>query len=226
MMDAETYLSAQKTVDEGFATGILFAGLKSDKTQNQITNFAFNRLAIQNSAAASMQKFMEIYQSTQSQTQEPTNPSSVENTPKNKTEGADQTVEIKNVEDLRAAYPEFVNQIETQVKNDATTAERNRIKGIEAIAKNIPQDLVNKAKFDDPKDAKDLAYEALQANAKLGQTYLDNTVKDNQNSGVANVQAAPVDGAVGDQGKPTNFADRFKNVAAQLDAKRRGIELK
>lgn len=217
LMDNETYMSAQTAIEEGFATGMLY-GENGVANLSNIMNFTFDRLAIQNSASNSMKKLLEVI-ATQNQAaaSQPNQPQPVENIIQNK--GAEETVEIKNVDELRAAYPELVNQIETTAQN----AERARIKGIEAISKNIPQDLVNKAKFEEPKDAKELAFEALQANANLGQTYLENAGKDTQASGVNNVTAAPVDGIVNQDGKPASIKDRFNNVAAKFDARRRGI---
>lgn len=231
LMDNETYMSAQTAVNEGFATGILYAkNEKQDLTKN-ITNFnfAFSRLAIQNSAINSMEKFLEIVQQQQAkQEQQLTQPQAKAQQPKpvenNKSKG-DEGMEIKNIEDLRNAYPELVAQVEAAARAEGEISERNRIKGIEAIAKNIAPNLVNKAKFEEPKDAKDLAFEALQANANLGRTYLNNAEEDSEASGAGEVPAAPADADVQDKGgKPANIVDRFKNAAANLDARRRGIK--
>lgn len=58
MMDAETWMSARAAMKDGFADGMLYA-----ETDEPVTNYKpvlFNRLAVQNSAAASMRKLFEI----------------------------------------------------------------------------------------------------------------------------------------------------------------------
>lgn len=59
MMDEETWMSAKKAQAEGFADGMLYA----DKAEPALVenSFMFSRLAIQNSAAESMKRFVAQY---------------------------------------------------------------------------------------------------------------------------------------------------------------------
>jgi hypothetical protein len=143
----------------------------------------------------------------------------VENTGK-KQEGS-----IMTLEELRAAHPDLVAELENSaraegVKNGVKT-ERERIQGIEAIAKNIDPALVAKAKYEEPVDAKDLAFQALQADAGLAKDYLDKAKEDTEKSGVDGVKAQVQ--TPGDSQEPQSITDRFKNAAAGLDARRRGV---
>jgi ATP-dependent Clp protease protease subunit len=59
LMDAETWMSAKAAVKDGFADGMLYA------ESEPVTNYSpvlFNRMAIQNNAAASVKKLLEIKQ--------------------------------------------------------------------------------------------------------------------------------------------------------------------
>ncbi|UZQ49921.1 head maturation protease, ClpP-related [Clostridium kluyveri] len=58
MMDQETWMSAKKTVTEGFADGILYSESEGESTQN---SFMFSRFVIQNSVNDSTRKFIEKY---------------------------------------------------------------------------------------------------------------------------------------------------------------------
>lgn len=58
MMDDESYMSAKTAVKEGFADGILYAD-DAQKTED-VMDFAFNRLAIQNSAKDLYKHFIEF----------------------------------------------------------------------------------------------------------------------------------------------------------------------
>lgn len=85
-------------------------------------------------------------------------------------------MEIKNVTDLKNAYPELVAQIESAAVKDAegaVEAERNRIKAIEEIENSIAdKELVKKAKYDDPITAEDLAFKAMKAMAEQNNSML------------------------------------------------------
>lgn len=85
-------------------------------------------------------------------------------------------MEIKNVTDLKNAYPELVAQIESAAVEDAkgaVEAERNRIKAIEEIENSIAdKELVKKAKYDEPMTAEDLAFQAMKAMAAQSDSML------------------------------------------------------
>ncbi len=216
MMDDETYMSAQKAVAEGFADSVMYTDNGKQLTDGLQNSFSFSRLVIQNSLAASAQKILEMTQH-QAKGEQPEKP--VENTSK-KQEGS-----IMTLEELRTAHPELVAELENSaraegVKNGVKT-ERERIQGIEAIAKNIDPTLVAKAKYGEPVDAKDLAFQALQADAGLAKDYLDKSEEDNKRSGVDDVKAQVQ--TPGDSQEPQSITGRFKNVAAGLDARRRGV---
>lgn len=100
---------------------------------------------------------------------------------KDKGDGSD--MDIKNANDLRAAYPDFVNQIE----REAASAERNRIKAIEDMALPGDEEAVNAAKFDKPVAASEYAAAAMQRMKAQGRSYLDKTKEDAENGGAGQV---------------------------------------
>lgn len=99
--------------------------------------------------------------------------------------------EIKNAEDLKKAYPDLVNQLTNEAVDSAVQNERSRMQEIDKIANKIDPDLVNKAKYEEPVDAKDLAFQAIQKDEGKGKAFLENLKKDSQNSGVEGVKSAP-----------------------------------
>lgn len=108
-------------------------------------------------------------------------------------------------EEMRAAHPEIVAQIEqdarnaaqTQANADAVAAERQRIADIDSIAASIPdQQLVHDAKYgDNPCTAQELCFRVMQQSAASGQQFLANYQADGAASGTGNVGAAPNGGA-------------------------------
>lgn len=126
----------------------------------------------------------------------------------------------KTIEELRNTCPELVRQIEDVAREEGAKSERQRIQDIEKISANINPDLVNKAKFEEPVDAKELAFNALKEDGRKGQEYLTNSQTDTKDSGANDVSAASSEGS---SEKPKNTQDKLKNIAAGFDARRRGV---
>lgn len=109
------------------------------------------------------------------------------------TQNGGKNMEIKNMEDLRAAYPDLLSQAETAARSEGVAAERARIQGIEEIEATIGDAvLVNSAKFGDkPMNAEQLAFAALKAQAAIGATVLNKLENDTKASGADGVAATP-----------------------------------
>lgn len=92
----------------------------------------------------------------------------VEDTPKEeKTE-----MDIKNVADLEREFPELV----AEIRNTAVNTERERLKTLDSLNAHGREAIIAKAKYEEPKDARDVAIEILQADktqAQLNALYQD-----------------------------------------------------
>jgi ATP-dependent Clp endopeptidase proteolytic subunit ClpP len=226
MMDNETFMSAKTAVKEGFADKILYTDNDSNTDADPIeNNFMFSRLAIQNSMAESMNKFFEIARNNQlngtqsNSAQQAVAPKPQPDASVNNKQKGDNLM-FKNVEELRSAYPELVNQIENEAREEGKKQERARIQDIEKISKNIDPTLVNKAKYEEPIDAKELAFQAMQADGQRGQQYLENAQADNAQSGAKNVGSVPIQNS--NDNKVKRPDDIVASIGAQFDKKRRG----
>lgn len=110
----------------------------------------------------------------------------------------DDQMEIKNLTDLKNAYPELMEQARAEAfdagKAEGAADERARLQEIEAIAKNIPDEqLVRDAMYGDtPLNAEQLAYKAMQELDFTKATALQNLAADTIDSGVNGVNATPV----------------------------------
>ena len=105
--------------------------------------------------------------------------------------------EIMTLEELRAENPELANQIDaeraaavTEAENRARAAERERMRGIDEIASTVGDEaLVREARYGETAcDARELAFRAVQANAKKGGAFLAAMKTDAQASGTADVK--------------------------------------
>lgn len=133
--------------------------------------------------------------------------------------GADKT--INTAEELRAAYPELVAQIEKAAQAQGETAgaasERARIQGIEEIAGAIADpEMLNNAKFGEkPLTAQELAFAAMQQQARIGANMLNKMQADGENSGVNEVKSTTNAGTEG--GETQNAAELAKNTVAKYN---------
>jgi len=185
LMTAETWYTGDEAVTNGFCDEVMFDDSEDGKTpapvDSSVLNFAIYRncptelLNSRTPAAA-----VEHISNTQNQ-----NKKGVEN------------MEIKNVEELRAAYPELV----TQIANTAAAAERQRIKDIEDVALPGFEGVINKAKFETPTDAAAVAMSIVAEQKKQGATYLANVNEDVTNSGASAVTPSGNEG-VSDKSDP------------------------
>lgn len=120
---------------------------------------------------------------------------------------------FKTVEELKQACPELVKQIEDTAREEGRkagiTEERARLKAIEDIQAAIDEKLVAEAKYGEkPCTAEELAFKALQQQAKLGKQFLQNLQQDYKDSKAAEIGAAP------NAGNPANLGETSEDDKA------------
>lgn len=128
-------------------------------------------------------------------------------------EEKEEELEINNLGELRAAYPDLVAEAEAS----AAASERERIKGIEAIAASVASaEMVAAAKFDEPKTAAELALEAVSASAAAGTKFLADAKADAEESGAAAVDADPAETDEDDEDKKDE--EELQNALAMYNS--------
>ena len=188
MVDRETWLTGADAVEAGFAHEVIgedtpvSMSLTPDKAHIIVNGVSMSARGLSNIPAG-----IQVM------------PTAVSNTvfeiPEEKPiqTRSEEEMPITNVDELRAAHPELVAQVENAARMEGANQERTRIQGIEAIQNAIAdQALIRNAKFGEkPLTAEQLAFQAMQAQAALGNTMLANMAADNAASGVAEVATAP-----------------------------------
>lgn len=208
MMAKTTWMIGQEAVDKGFATELLEGdgpqmAMSADRSTLVVGGLRFNAKGLRNIPGGIPVKDNIL-------------PAAAAARP---TAGIEKTKQggkqVMTLEELRAAHPELVAQVESAAqaaaRTEATAAERARIKAIEEIAPGVgdPQ-LVEDAKYGDaPCTAPELALKAMQQQAKLGAKHLQNTAKDFDASGADGVGAVPNGGA---GNEPEDEAHQVKAV--------------
>lgn len=110
----------------------------------------------------------------------------------------EETMEIKNLEDLKAAYPDLVAQLVDAAKLEGQTQERRRLQAIDQVASVVSPELLDAAKYEKPVDARDLLFQAAKEGQlvnRTGAAVLAGFAQDAQTvnavGGFANSGAAP-----------------------------------
>lgn len=190
MLDRETWLTGQEAVDAGLADEVIDTGvqvsmsLAADKSFLEVNGVRMSTRGMHNIPAG----LPVIPAAAKANVSAPAS-APVED--KSKTGRETETVDIKNVDELRAAFPELTAQVETAARAEGIAAERSRLQAIESIQGAIDPALVAEAKYGaQPMDAAGLALRAMQAQAALGAQTLNNMQADATASGAAAVGAA------------------------------------
>ena len=192
MVDAETWLTGQEAVDAGLADEVIgdeediAMSLSGDGKHIIVNGVQLSTHGMHNFPAGLPVMPANLIQSNAEKSADD----------KNFLEGGN-PMEIKNIEELKAAYPDLMEQARAEAfdagKADGVAAERERLQGIESIENSIQdKDLIHDAKYGDaPLNAEQLAFKALQKQSALGAVTIQNLQADTKESGVEGVTATP-----------------------------------
>lgn len=219
LMDEESWYVGQEAVDAGFCDSIIEADCQNSIVSNQFivdgTSYSFQNY---------MEKFVpeDVVRKVQnlSQTQKKGSRAffHTANIPQKGKKRMDETMAgITDAEGLKAAYP----QLCTQIAEEAVLAERARLKEIDAIAKGIPEEVLAKARYDEPVSAAELALAQMKANQAAGQQFLAGLQDDAQNSGAAAVGTEPNAGYDPQGQAQAESAQKISGLAAKLKGDKR-----
>jgi ATP-dependent Clp protease protease subunit len=206
MMDDETYMSANVAVKEGFADGVLYQA--EEPGLENVMNFSYNHLTVQNSMDDSMKKFFEIAKVIDNESAIPgkkANNPPIDPDVDIKNKEVKGSMDIKDVTDLAAQLPE----IHTQVLNAGATAERKRLKAFDALNGKVDPEYLAVAKYEDGATAEKVFFKAMQEGKMIDAAYVAKASLD-----AANANKVP--GASNDDTKPdevTGILNMVKAVA-------------
>jgi ATP-dependent Clp endopeptidase proteolytic subunit ClpP len=194
-MDKETWLTGQEAVDAGFADEVIEPEAKLSMSMAQ------NRSFMEVNGLRLSAQWMPHTLPSGVNIVEENNVSipAAEPTGGNNNNGGNDPMSntINTVEELRAAYPDLVAQLETAARNEAmaqgASNERARLQAIEDIRNGIGNtELVRNAMFgDEPMTAEQLAFQAIKANAVQGNAILNSLGTETQPAQQVAPAAAP-----------------------------------
>lgn len=226
MMQKTTWMTAQEAVENGFADEVVnqkvtvqnIAGVQNGRMVNGIPQIFRGIPVPWTDGTATADKKPEPENTG---TKEPE--TEVANGDPPETINKSKEVKQMTLQELETQYPDLVNQVRDaatadakavldKTVADAVKAERRRIKDIEDIENSIvDKAMVRDAKYgDEPIDAKALAFNAMQMQAKAGGDYLRQREEETQTSGAQEVTGNPNSGL--------ETEDRAKEVKAGAEA--------
>ena len=180
LMNEEKWFDGKQAVESGFCDEIMFADVETE-VENA------NRVVV-NSVPLDLSEYVNVPKSLLNCRKS----GGFTNTKQNTEKGGVEEMEIKTVDELKAAYPELTAQIEA----NTVAAERKRIQDIESVALPGCEAIVSKAKFETPVNSGELAAQIIAKLKEQGKHYLDGVSEDVENSNISEVKA----GASGETG--------------------------
>ena len=174
LMTAETWYTGEEAVENGFCDEVMFVEeTEGEDSEGNPENMSFPEISMYKNVPTVLLNSRPPAAAVKH----------IQNQTKNQ-KGVNESMEIKNVEDLRAAHP----QLAAQIADTAAAAERKRIQDIENIALPGFEGVINKAKFETPTaTAADVAVNIIAEQRKQGAAYLENVNEDVKNSGAGDV---------------------------------------
>lgn len=200
LMDNDTYMSAEKAIELGFADDYMF-GNPDEKNNPQIVAVNASIPVITDDKA---KEFMSLVSGTaydvsiqelvnklckdtgDSVSDSDTGESGSDNISNNGKEGNTMTLEefLKENPGEQAAVDAMV----ASAKEDGVQEERKRIKELDDIAKSVTQEALNNAKYGEKTmDAKELSFQVMKDDSLKAASYMKDAVEDSKESGVKDV---------------------------------------
>lgn len=209
MIGKETWLTGQEAVDKGFADVLITDGAQP---KIQLVAAGQNKFVACNGVKQEVSDFdvlpaackkLKIVMTDAEAPEDKAEDAEVQQAEAEQQENNDERKEVENmdiqtIDELKAAFPSLVAEIETQARAEATTAERTRLQEIEAIEATVgDKELIDAAKYGaEVCNAEKLAFLAIQKQAEQRKAQVAAIKEDIEQSGaekIANVQTTTVE---------------------------------
>ena len=127
----------------------------------------------------------------------------------NKIEEDKTEMEIKNIAELEQNFPDLV----AEIRNTATNTERERLRTLDSLNAQGREEIIAKAKYEEPKDARDVAIDLLQADktqAQIKNLHIDASVVDDalppeKNASSKDIEEAAINAVVNEINRMRGF---------------------
>lgn len=204
LLDAETWMSAEEAVENGFADEV--------EGQLEVTAKMAGTIAVFNGIPMDVSNYVNVPERLLNMAPPsiPMKPKAIaQSKPVAQTKPIQQEEEKEmNLEQLKNEYPDLYQQIVNEALNQGVEQERNRFKAIDEIAMPGYEDIINKAKYESGESAELVAMMMIKQDKALAGNHLANT----------QIDAADLTN-VGGTGAPQNLeteAEQASNQAQRM----------
>lgn len=198
LMDHNTYMSAQKAIENGFVDDFMFGNPEE--------------LVVVNSEAPIFTEEMVRKFAIAIKRQDDSENADSDKQKKEGKEGKKMTLEEflnENPEEKAK-----VDKLASDARLQGITEERGRLRDLDRIAHSVAADYLKDAKYgENPKDAKTLAYEAMVDDTKKCAGYMNEAVADSKESGAAEVGSPAPEDEEENSKKDADFLAGYVNTA-------------
>lgn len=214
LLDAETWMSAEEAVENGFADEV--------EGQLEVTAKMAGTIAVFNGIPMDVSNYVNVPERLLNMAPPsiPMKPKPIaQSKPVAQTKPIQQEEEKEmNLEQLKNEYPDLYQQIVNEALNQGVEQERNRFKAIDEIAMPGYEDIINKAKYESGESAELVAMMMIKQDKALAGNHLANT----------QIDAADLTN-VGGTGAPQNLEteaeqaiNQAQRMANFINSKRKG----
>ncbi|MCL2636954.1 MAG: Clp protease ClpP [Oscillospiraceae bacterium] len=213
LLSAETWFTGEEAVAAGFCDEVMFGEAQALANVAAFSTYKNVPKALLNLPAGGVAN----KQTTAPQSGNHPAPAGHPSTEGNlKNSKGEESMELKTLDELKAAYPTLVAQAESAAAEAATKAERERIKTIESVALGGFDELITKAKFDAPVSAEAVAMQMIAAQKAQGGQYLKDREADIAASGMEGVETESGSISAGKADTPKEKQVQAKTEVAAL----------
>ena len=183
LMSAETWYTGDEAVENGFADELLFDDVVTSTEENNDDEFFVNGVGYKFAAFTNIPDELR---------NKAFNVKNISKNNQKETKKGENEMEFKNSTELAAAFPEFVNELTENARNEGIQAERARLQAIDELSETVDGDFLNTAKYETFENAETVAFKAMKEGKFVNKTVIDalaadaqtaNGVKGNANGG-------------------------------------------
>ena len=190
MMNEETWLTADEALSYGLIHEVVPCKAKEEDVE-EVQNFVREQI-MGNYKNFPKDKFKNLFASLK----EPKNSIVALSDNENTEENEEEEVVMNSIEELKEKYPEIYNQVIKQGVEEGTIAERARLQSIDNLKGDST--ILNKAKYEEPKNAGEVAIEINAKNEEERNKML-NDVKNKEKLGASATQEEIEDKAINEE---------------------------
>lgn len=175
LMTAETWYTGEEAVKNGFADEILHEDIETETAVDGDDEFFVNGVSYKFAAFTNVPEALK---------NKAFNVKNISTNNKKTTaeQKGENEMEFKSAAELKAAFPEFIDELTKSAMTDGAKAERERLQAIDELSGKVDGEMLNKAKYETFENAETVAYKAMKDGKFVNSTVINALADDAQSA--------------------------------------------